>query len=200
MARVRRTCHSGGRMNRFTQSRRSARAVAMSGSRALSLVISLLILQSGVPATVSTAEDRAAGVCGTTVGVATAPEGAVTIDPGTDLSAMTRNNPAGTTFWLSPGTHKLAQDQFGQVIPKEGNVYLGAPGAVLDGNGINRAAFTQLAAGVVIKGLTIRGFAAAQNQGVVNHDSAPGWIIEGNVIEDNDGAAMMAGNGQQVIG
>ena len=38
------------------------------------------------------------------------------------------------------------------------------------------------------------------NQGVVNHDSGPRWVIEGNVIEENDGAGMMAGVGQQVIG
>jgi hypothetical protein len=140
------------------------------------------------------------GVCDTTVGVPTAPDGAVIVHPGTDLSNKTLTNPPGTTFWLSPGTHTLAQDQFGQVIPKAGNVYLGAPGAVLDGRGINRAAFTQQAADVVIRGLTIRGFVASQDQGVVNHDSGPNWVIEGNVIEDNDGAAMMAGNGQQVIG
>nr|WP_233160792.1 right-handed parallel beta-helix repeat-containing protein [Actinophytocola xanthii] len=119
--------------------------------------------------------------------------------PGTDLSTATRNSPPGTTFWLGPGTHTLVADQFGQVIPKDGNVYLGAPGAVLDGRGINRAAFTQQASGVVISGLTIRGFVASLNQGVVNHDSAPGWVIEGNVIEDNDGAGMMAGNGQRIL-
>src|SRR5881275_3058294 len=64
-----------------------------------------------------------------------APAGAVTVDPAVegDLSAKTRTAPAGTTFWLAPGTHQLVPDQFGQVIPKDGDVYLGAPGAVLDG-------------------------------------------------------------------
>jgi hypothetical protein len=132
--------------------------------------------------------------------VPSTPAGARIVPPGTDLSAETRTNPPGTTFWLSPGTHTLAADQFGQVIPKDGNVYLGAPGAVLDGRGINRSAFTQEAADVVIRGLTIRGFVPPVNEGVVNHDSGPRWVIEGNVIEDNDGAAMMAGVGQQVRG
>jgi hypothetical protein len=139
-------------------------------------------------------------VCDSAVGVPDAPEGAQIVNPGTDLSAVTRTNPAGTTFWLSPGTHHLATDQFGQVMPKNGNVYLGAPGAVLDGRGINRAAFTTVASDVVIRGLTIRGFVADLNQGVVNHDSGPRWIIEGNIIEENSGAGMMAGVGQQVIG
>ncbi len=34
----------------------------------------------------------------------------------------------------------------------------------------------------------------------MNHDSADGWIIENNVIEENRGAAMMAGAHQQVRG
>jgi hypothetical protein len=173
----------------------------MAGSRALSTVISLVILLGGVPAVVSAEEEEPdPGVCDTVIGVPSAPEGAKVVALGTDLSAETRNSPAGTTFWLGPGIHTLAPDQFGQVIPKDGNTYLGAPGAVLDGRGINRAAFTQQAADVVIRGLTIRGFVADQNQGVVNHDSGPRWVIEGNIIEDNDGAAMMAGNGQRVLG
>jgi hypothetical protein len=192
-------------MNRFIQPRRFPRPTAsvMSGSRALSVVISLVILLGGVSAAVSEPDDgeeRDPGVCASAIGVPTAPDGAEIVDPGSDLSARTRNSPAGTTFWLSPGTHVLAPDQFGQVMPKDGNVYLGAPGAVLDGRGINRAAFTTQVADVVIRGLTIRGFVASLNQGVVNHDSGPRWIIEGNIIEDNDGAGMMAGNGQQVIG
>ena len=182
-------------MNRFLRSPRSMRPAAsvMTGVVAISLVIS----PSGAPAVQA---DEEPGACGTAVGVASPPDGAQTVAPGTDLSAMTRTSPPGTTFWLSPGTHTLAADQFGQVIPKDGDVFLGAPGAVLDGRGINRAAFTQQAADVVIRGLTIRGFVASLNQGVVNHDSGPRWIIEGNVIEDNDGAAMMAGIGQHIIG
>ncbi len=168
---------------------------------ALSLAVSLVVLEIGVPPSVTAAgaeDDR--GVCASTVGVPVPPEGAVVVAPGDDLSARTRTSPAGTTFWLSEGRHTLAADRFGQVMPKDGNVYLGAPGAVLDGQEINQAAFTQQAGDVVIRGLTIRGFAAPQDQGVVNHDSGPRWVIEGNVIEDNRGAAMMAGVGQRVLG
>ena len=129
-----------------------------------------------------------------------APAGAVTVDPAVegDLSAKTRSAPAGTTFWLAPGTHQLAPDQFGQVIPKDGDVYLGAPGAVLDGRGINRAAFTQEAKDVVIRGLTVQNFVAPQNQGVVNHDSGEHWVIENDTIQHNTGAALMAGVRQEV--
>ena len=70
-----------------------------------------------------------------------APAGAAVIDAGVegDLYAKTLSAPPGTTFWLPPGTHTLAPDQFGQVIPKDGDVYLGAPGAVLDGQGSTRS-------------------------------------------------------------
>ncbi|MFD9895933.1 right-handed parallel beta-helix repeat-containing protein [Amycolatopsis sp. NPDC059027] len=168
----------------------------MMKARVLPVVLILLVSQVVVSGTAA----ATGGVCDGVFGVAEAPQGADVVEPGTDLSARTRSSPPGTTFWLSPGTHHLAPDQFGQVIPKDGDVYLGAPGAVLDGGGTNRAAFTQQAAGVVIRGLTIRGFVAPQDQGVVNHDSAPGWVIEGNVIEENRGAAMMAGAGQRVRG
>ncbi len=65
------------------------------------------------------------------------------IDPevDADLTAKTKANPPGTTFWLAPGVHTLGTDQYGQVEPKEGDVYIGAPGAVIDGRGHNQFAF-----------------------------------------------------------
>jgi len=135
-------------------------------------------------------------------GPATPPGGAVRVDPAVvgDLSAKTAANPAGTTFWLAPGVHSLSGGPFAQVIPKDGDVYLGAPGAVLDGHGVARYAFTQHAADVTIRYLTVRNFAAPRNEGVVNHDSGNGWVIRDNVIRNNRGAGLMAGAHQQVIG
>ncbi|WP_425332212.1 right-handed parallel beta-helix repeat-containing protein [Amycolatopsis alba] len=170
------------------------------GRRTLCVALSALLLQVAVESPAVASDEPVRGVCDTTVGVPSAPEGAQVVQPGTDLNERTRSSPPGTTFWLAPGTHYLADDQFGQVLPKDGNVYLGAPGAVLDGRRLNRAAFTTAARDVVIRGLTIRGFLGQTDQGVVNHDSGERWTIEGNVIEDNDGAAMMTGSGQRVIG
>ncbi|MCT2585743.1 right-handed parallel beta-helix repeat-containing protein [Actinophytocola gossypii] len=135
-------------------------------------------------------------------GPAEAPAGAVTVDPAVDgdLTDKTMANPPGTTFWLAPGTHTLTTDLYGQVIPKDGNTYLGAPGAVLDGQGRNLFAFTQPASHVTIRHLTIQGFAAPHNQGVVNHDSGDDWVIEHNTIQYNDGAGMMAGARQRIRG
>ena len=53
-------------------------------------------------------------------GPSKAPSGAVTVDPSVpgDLSAKTKRSPAGTTFWLQPGKHRLADDRYAQVDPQ----------------------------------------------------------------------------------
>ncbi|WP_217168422.1 right-handed parallel beta-helix repeat-containing protein [Streptomyces sp. AC512_CC834] len=133
-------------------------------------------------------------------GPAKAPAGAVTVDPGVtgDLAAKTKSSPANTTFWLRPGKHRLAPDRYAQVVPKEGNTYLGAPGAVLDGRKTNQYAFGGNAPDVTIGHLTVQGFVAPHDEGVVNHDSADGWVIEHSRIQNNSGAGLMAGARQQV--
>lgn len=135
-------------------------------------------------------------------GPETPPAGAIVVDPEKDgeLSEKTGAHPPGTTFWLAPGTHTLGTREFAQVTPKDGNTYLGAPGAILDGQGRNRYAFTQDARNVTIKYLRITGFVAPNNEGVVNHDSGDSWVIAHNTIEDNKGAALMAGAHQVVRG
>ncbi|KAA0939407.1 right-handed parallel beta-helix repeat-containing protein [Streptomyces apricus] len=133
-------------------------------------------------------------------GPAKAPKGAVTVDPAVvgDLAAKTRKNLPGTTFWLRPGTHRLAPDRYAQVVPKKGNRYLGAPGAVLDGRRTNQYAFGGGARDVTIRHLTVQNFVAPHDEGVVNHDSADGWVIEHATIRRNSGAGLMAGARQQV--
>ncbi|MEU7403211.1 right-handed parallel beta-helix repeat-containing protein [Streptomyces sp. NPDC044948] len=133
-------------------------------------------------------------------GPAKAPAGAVTVDPAVpgDLAAKTGSSPPHTTFWLRPGTHTLAPDRYAQVAPKEGDTYLGAPGAVLDGRKTNQYAFGGKAPDVTIRHLTVRGFVAPHDEGVVNHDSADGWVVEHTTIRDNSGAGLMAGARQQV--
>jgi hypothetical protein len=133
-------------------------------------------------------------------GPAKPPDGAVTVDPTVvgDLAAKTKNSPPNTTFWLRPGKHTLPPDRYAQVIPKEGNRYLGAPGAVFDGRKKNQYAFGGAARDVTVRHLTVQGFVAPQDQGVVNHDSADGWVIEHATIQHNSGAGLMAGARQQV--
>ena len=104
-----------------------------------------------------------------------APAGAVTVPAG-DNSAVDWGR-SGTTYWFAPGTHTLGAGQFTQIMPGAGARFIGAPGAVIDGEHVNLYAFGGSAPGVRISFLTVRDFGANggnQNQGVVNHDSASG--------------------------
>ncbi|MET8076391.1 right-handed parallel beta-helix repeat-containing protein [Streptomyces sp. NPDC005303] len=156
---------------------------------------------TAVPTTSGARSESLARVCANpAAGPAKAPAGAVTVDPAKvgDLAAKTKGNPPNTTFWLRPGKHRLDPDRFAQVVPKKGDRYLGAPGAVLDGGKKNQYAFSGSASDVSIRYLTVQRFAAPSDEGVVNHDSADGWVIEDSTIQDNDGAGLMAGARQQV--
>jgi len=136
-------------------------------------------------------------------GPATAPAGAVVVSTTQNLYDATQASPAGTTFWLAPGKHILGTGPFAQVVPKQGNVYIGAPGAVLDGGRSNRYAFTGYATDVVIKNLTIQNFGPKRtnnDEGVVNHDSAAKWTVEANTIQLNAGAGVMVGDHNVVRG
>jgi hypothetical protein len=145
-------------------------------------------------------------ICGNTAALAgpvQAPAGAVVVSTTQNLNELTEANPAGTTFWLSAGTHILGAGPFAQVIPKEGNTYIGAPGAVLDGRRLNRYAFTGYAPGVTVKNLTIQNFGAPRSnndEGVVNHNAAGRWTIQANTIRHNAGAGVMIGNHNVVRG
>lgn len=147
-----------------------------------------------------------AKVCGNSAalaGPAKAPAGAVVVTPRQNLAVLTAAHPGGTTFWLAPGTHKLGGGAFTQVIPKQGNRYVGAPGAVLDGARSNRYAFTGYAIDVVVKNLTIQNFGVPRethDEGVVNHNAATSWTIEANTIRNNSGAGLMVGSRNVVRG
>lgn len=140
-------------------------------------------------------------VCGTdalAAGPTSPPAGAVAVAAG-DNSAVDFSR-ADTTYWFAPGVHTLTADEFAQIIPGDNATFVGAPGAVLDGQRRNAYAFTQRARDVTIRFMTIQNFVPPRDQGVVNHDSADGWLIEHNTITRNEGAAMMAGARQKVLG
>ncbi|MEU7312984.1 right-handed parallel beta-helix repeat-containing protein [Streptomyces sp. NPDC007083] len=161
---------------------------------------------SGAPAEPSAAPPSsaarpAARMCAEpAAGPAKPPAGAVRVDPAVigDLAAKTRSSPPNTVFWLRPGEHRLEPGRHAQVVPKKGDSYLGAPGAVLDGRKTNQYAFGGSARDVTIRHLTVQGFVAPHDEGVVNHDSADGWVIEHARIQYNSGAGLMAGARQRV--
>jgi hypothetical protein len=144
------------------------------------------------------AAPTATAICGNTAiltGPATPPPGAVTVPAG-DNSAIDFGQ-AGQTYWFAPGTHTLGSDSYSQIIPADNSSFIGAPGAVLDGQHVNLYAFTGQASGVTIAYLTVQNFGPAganNNEGVVNHDAGHGWIIEYDTIQGNAGAGVFLGS------
>jgi parallel beta-helix repeat protein len=169
---------------------------------AVLVVIVLLALPSrGVsPDPSSTPGPAARGViCGNAAvltGPARPPRGAVQVRAGND-ARLTLNQPR-TTYWFAPGVHTLGGGVFDQIIPSDGDTYIGGPGAVISGQGVNDYAFTQQARDVKVEYLTITDFGAPganNNQGVVNHDSGTDWTIEDDTIRGDAGAGVMLGSG-----
>lgn len=142
-----------------------------------------------------------AEICGNTSvldGPSTAPTGAVTVAAGSNAS-VTFNTP-NTTYWFAPGTHTLGTGQYGQIDPGQGDTYVGAPGAILSGQGENDYAFvasyeSPFVADVTIEYLTIEDFVPPQSQGAVNQNSGPSWTFKYDTIQDNaPGAGLFLGN------
>lgn len=130
-----------------------------------------------------------------TPGPVVAPAGAVSISPGSDPTTVTAGRPGGTTFWFAPGTHRPSA----AIVAQTGDVFVGAPGAVLDGGYSGIAAFTGGGSDVVIRGLIIERFGTATGHGwvngaAVNRSVAAGWRVENNVIRLNDGNALFLGD------
>ena len=132
-------------------------------------------------------------------GPSSPPKGAVVIPAGDDsgtVLAHTWTIRPDTTYWFAPGRHTLGTGQYSQIIPADGDTFIGAPGAVLDGQHVNLYAFTQQAEKVTIRYLTIQNFGAhgdSGGQGVVNHDQGSGWHIDHVTVQDNAGAGVMLG-------
>ena len=126
-------------------------------------------------------------------GPASAPAGAIVVPAGNNSSVDL--DQAGKTYWFAPGVHTLGTGEYSQIIPGDGSTYLGGPGAILDGQGKNRYAFTQHARNVTIKHLTIRNFVAPMNEGTVNHDSGENWTMQYNTVTNNGGAGIFVGAG-----
>lgn len=139
-----------------------------------------------------------AQVCGNTAllsGPASAPAGAIVVPAGMNSIDLEQDN---KIYWFAPGTHYLGNNALSQIEPGNNSTYVGAPGAILDGQGINQYAFTQHATNVKIQYLTITGFKGPRDEGVVNHDSGVGWTMEYNTLHHNDGGALFAGTNNVV--
>ena len=100
---------------------------------------------------------------------------------------------ANTTYWFEPGVHKIGTSQYAQISPANNDAFIGAPGAVIDGQGLNNYAFSQQAANVTIEYLEVTGFMSPGPEGVINHDFGDNWVMKYNYAHNNHGAAMFVG-------
>lgn len=143
-----------------------------------------------------------AKICGspTLSGPSTPPPGAVRVPAGDDFLLLGENwvvHP-GTIYWFAPGVHTLGLGQFQQIQPQHGDTFVGAPGAVLDGQRSNATAFAGKATDVTIEDLTIENFVPQGGQYAVNHDMGANWRVEHDTVQDNGdtrGSELGAGLG-----
>ncbi len=139
-----------------------------------------------------------AQICGNTGilnGPTAAPADAITVPAGNNSNVNFAQ--AGKTYWFAPGVHTLGTGQYAQIEPADHTTYIGAPGAVLDGQNSNLYAFTQHATYVTVSHLEIRNFGKAgdnNNEAVVNHDAGDHWTIEYNNIHNVAGAGVFLGS------
>ena len=139
-----------------------------------------------------------AQVCGSDAwsrGPAVAPSGAVVVPAGDNTGF--NFGQLNTTYWFAPGEHTLGTGQYSTITPGTGSTYIGAPGAILDGKNNNQYAFSGTAANVRITYLEVRNFGRGldnNNEGVINHDSGTGWVMEYLYAHHNDGAAVFIGS------
>jgi hypothetical protein len=135
-------------------------------------------------------------------GPAREPSGTQTVPAG-DNSSFEFSSP-DTTYWFAPGIHTLGPGQYASIIPGDNDTYLGAPGAVINGetteNGKtyhNGSAFGGSAEHVTISHLTVENFGTwggDQQEGTVNHDSGSFWKVDHTTISGNAGAGVMLGS------
>jgi hypothetical protein len=101
------------------------------------------------------------------------------------------------TFWFAPGVHTLGTGEFAQIGPGDNSVFVGAPGAIIDGQNLNRYAFGGQGSNVTLKYLEIRNFGGPNgnfNEGTINHDPADNWTMEYLYAHHLGGAAIFMGS------
>lgn len=123
----------------------------------------------------------------------TAASGAIIVRPGSNLQDLVNSNPPGTIFRLQAGIYAGQK-----VSPKDGNQFLGEPGAILDGNRASHA-FGGSARNVVIQGLIIEDYANAPQLGAI-HTGGSGWVIRGNEVRYNATAGIVAPPFSHIVG
>jgi len=122
----------------------------------------------------------------------------ITIAPGSGVQNAINANPPGTTFCLSGTYHPSA------VQPKANDTFDGGGTTTLNGQNTRQYAFngdltSPGPSGVTITGLRIINYATPYQHGAIESADDANWVISGNDIEHNGGAAITTGSGVQVL-
>jgi hypothetical protein len=137
-----------------------------------------------------------------------APAGAVVIPAGDDSSIYA--NDAGTaprtTYWFAPGVHTVGSGLGNEIQAQDGDTFIGAPGAIINGQGLNSVAFDAStgsgpSSGVTVEYLTIENFTAGSSgdgEAAVDHDLGANWTIKYDTVEDNAGVGITIGSNSVV--
>jgi parallel beta-helix repeat protein len=119
------------------------------------------------------------------------------INPGENIQSIVDGSPTGTRFLLKAGVHRRQQ-----IRPKSGMVFMGEPGAVLDGENVTAYAFETLAtapSGVVIQDLVIERYVPPSQRGAIQGDNGVNWRVEHNEIRNNANHGLRAGTGMRIL-
>ena len=132
-----------------------------------------------------------------------APVTAIAIAPGENIQAKVDANPAGTTFLLRSGTHVRQS-----VVPKDGNVFRGEAGTVLDGQNATAFAFKGWNGRRWIDGVTLRNLSIvrytppAQNGAIWGGEdvtrATTGWVLDSLEVSYSANLGVRIGNRMRV--
>ena len=139
-------------------------------------------------------------ICGSSIlngGPSSPPGGAVSVPAG-DNSGVDFTTP-GTTYWFAAGTHTLGSGQFSQIDGGTGSTFTGAPGAIINGQGLNQFAFAGNNGSITIEYLTIENFIPPGAQSAINVNGEPNWTLEYSTVENNLPGGGMAYGTNAVI-
>ncbi len=108
------------------------------------------------------------------------PDGFDAVVPvGWSIQEVADSQPTGARIYVGSGTH------FRQaVVPKSGQQFIGAPGAIMDGLGVTGYAFTGTATNVTVSGLEIKNYTSGTDLGAIAA-LGTGWLIDDCHVHDN---------------
>ena len=119
----------------------------------------------------------------------------VRVPPGTDIAALARRSPAGTTFLLLAGVHRRQS-----ITPRDGMTFVGETGAVLDGELATKFAFRgDSGSNVTLRHLAIRRYVPPVQDGAIHAEGADGWVVDSCDVGENATGGIRLGNRMRIM-